>query len=114
MRIHLALAAALVVLAVGASSSSAGPFAEFSVQFSADYSTATITSTKGVSHYDIVLCDGTTTRYELSGQDKVVTAGPFDAQIVSLTAKAGRSSETFFSGFQGECKKPDPPKEPEK
>ena len=114
-RLLMAAVAALAVVAVVAPSSNAAPAtANISVAFSADFSSASITSTKGVSHYDVVLCDGTAFRTEISQDTKSVTAGPFDAQIVSLTVKSATTANTFYSGFTGECKKtPPPPKDPD-
>jgi Tfp pilus assembly protein PilV len=111
-RAVLATLAAMLVLAMAATPSLAGPFATIGVTFSDDYHSATMTSSKGVSHYDIVLCDGTSFRTELSGNEDEVTAGPYDAQIVSVTVKSGRTELSFLSGFSGECKKTPPPPDP--
>ena len=102
----------LAVLAVAAPNAAASPAtADISVAFSADLDSASIDSTKGISHYDIVLCDGTAYRRELSFDTKSLTIGPFDAQIVSLSVKSATSKTTFYSGFTGDCKKaPEPPK----
>jgi hypothetical protein len=113
-RLLMAAVAALAVMAVAAPSSNAASTANISVSFSADFHSASISSTKGVSHYDVVLCDGTSFRREISQDTKSVTAGPFDAQIVSLSVKSATTKETFYSGFTGECKKtPPPPKDPD-
>jgi hypothetical protein len=113
-RLLMAAVAALAVVAVAAPSSNAAATANISVSFSADFYSASISSTKGVSHYDVVLCDGTSFRREISQDTKSVTAGPFDAQIVSLSVKSATTKETFYSGFTGECKKtPPPPKDPD-
>jgi hypothetical protein len=102
--------AALALLAVAAPASMAAPAtATISVAFSADYYSASINSTKGVSHYDVTLCDGTAFRVEISQDTKTVTAGPYDAQIVSVTAKSATTTQTFYSGFSGDCKKVPPP-----
>jgi hypothetical protein len=114
-RLLVAAIAALAAVAVVAPSSSAAPStADISVSFSSDFYSADISSTKGVSHYDVVLCDGTSFRTEISRDTKHVTAGPFDAQIVSLSVKSATTKTTFYSGFTGECKKtPPPPKDPD-
>ena len=83
--------------------------ATIDVVFSADYLSATITSSKGVSHYDIVLCDGSSFRVELSQGGKLETVGPFDAEILSLSVKSATTKLTFASGFSGECGKKPPP-----
>jgi hypothetical protein len=116
MRRMLALPiAALAVLAVAVPASMAAPStASISVAFSADYYSATITSTKGVSHYDVTLCDGSTIHKEITQDTKSATAGPFDAQIVSLSVKSATTTETFYSGFSGDCKKVPPPPPPPK
>jgi hypothetical protein len=106
------LVAMLAVFAVAAPNASATPAtADISVAFSADFYSASISSTKGISHYDIVLCDGTAYRREISYDTKSLDIGPFDAQIVSLSVKSATTKTTFYSGFTGECKKvPPPPK----
>ena len=120
-RIYLILAAALAVLAVAAPATMAGS-STISVVFSPDYYSATITSEKGVSNYEYVLCDGTTKKVELgsgggllgfllggsSADQKSVKIGPFSSQIVSVRVKAGRDDLTFHSHYTGEC---GPPKE---
>jgi hypothetical protein len=113
LRLMLApLVAVLAVFAFAAPQASASATADISVAFSADFYSASISSTKGISHYDIVLCDGTVSRRELSFDTKHLTIGPFDAQIVSLTVKSATTKTTFYSGFAGDCKKkvPEPPK----
>ena len=114
-RLFVAFIAALAIVAVAAPSSNAAPAtADISVSFSSDFYSANITSTKGVSHYDIVLCDGTSFRREISQETKELTVGPFDAQIVSIAVKSATTKTTFYSGFTGECKKtPEPPKDPD-
>jgi hypothetical protein len=111
-RLIAPIVAALAVLAVAAPAGMAAPAtADISVAFSADYYSASITSTKGISHYDVTLCDGSSFRTEITQDTKTLTAGPFDAQIVSLTVKSATTSQTFYSGFVGDCKKvPPPPK----
>ena len=100
------LIAAFAVFAVAAPSGSAAPAtADISVAFSSDFLSASISSSKGVSHYDVVLCDGSAWRQELSGDSKDVTVGPFDAEIVSIAVKSATTKTTFYSGFSGECKK---------
>ena len=104
-----ALVALLATLAVAVPSTQAAPStADISVTFSADFLSAQISSTKGVSHYDVVLCDKTLGRTEVSTDTKSVTAGPYDAQIISISVKSATTKTTFFSGYAGECKKPDP------
>ena len=112
-RVILAVvASALAVAAVAPVGLGAPATAVINVAFSSDYHSATITSTKGVSHYDVVLCDGTAYRVEIDG-GKVETVGPFEAELVSLAVKSATTKLTFLSGFSGECKKtPDP--DPEK
>jgi hypothetical protein len=74
-RVLAPVAAALTVLALAAPASMAAPStAEISV------ASASISSTKGVSHYDVTLCDGSAFRVEISRDTKTATAGPFDAQ----------------------------------
>jgi hypothetical protein len=109
-RTIVAIIAALATLALVAPAAQARATADIDVAFSSDFLSATITSTKGVSHYDVVLCDKSLGRVELSGQDKTVTAGPYDAQILSISVKSATTKTTFYSGFSGECKKPEPPK----
>jgi hypothetical protein len=109
LALHVAVLALLAVAApVGVASPAT---AAISVEFSADFYTASISSTKGVSHYDVTLCDGTTFRTEISQDAKSVTAGPFDAQIISLAVKSATTKQTFYSGFTGDCKKVPPPPE---
>lgn len=109
------LVAALAALAVAAPASVAAPStATISVAFSSDFYSASVSSTKGVSHYDVTLCDGTSFRKEITQDTKSVTAGPFDSQIVSLTVKSATTTQTFLSGFTGECKKLPPPPPPKK
>jgi hypothetical protein len=64
--------------------------------------------------HHVVLCDGSTDRVEISQDTKSVTAGPFDSQIVSLTVKSATTTQTFLSGFSGDCKKVPPPPPPKK
>jgi hypothetical protein len=100
------LIAAFAMLVVAVPSGSAAPAtAEISVAFSSDFLSASISSSKGVSHYDVVLCDGSAWRHEMSGDDRDVTVGPFDAEIVSVAVKSATTKTTFYSGFTGECKK---------
>ena len=114
-RVLAPVAAALTVLALAAPASMAAPStAEISVAFSADFYSASISSTKGVSHYDVTLCDGSAFRVEISRDTKTATAGPFDAQIVSLSVKSATTTQTFISGFSGDCKKVPPPPPPPK
>jgi len=114
-RILAPLVAALAVLAVSAPAGVAAPStATISVAFSADFYSASINSTKGVSHYDVTLCDGSAFRVEINQDTKSATAGPFDAQIVSLSVKSATTTETFYSGFGGDCKKVPPPPPPPK
>jgi hypothetical protein len=114
-RIMAPLVAALAILAVAAPAGLAAPStATISVAFSADFYSASITSTKGVSHYDVTLCDGSTIHKEISQDTKSATAGPFDAQIVSLSVKSATTTQTFYSGFGGDCKKVPPPPPPPK
>ena len=103
-----ALVAALAMLVIAVPSGQAQPYADIGVSFSDDFLSATITSSKGISHYDVVLCDKTLGREEIGVETHSLDVGPFDAQIVSITVKSGRSVETVFSGYAGECKKPDP------
>jgi hypothetical protein len=106
----MAFVTALAMAAVAVPAAEAEPStATISVAFSADFYSASITSTKGVSHYDVVLCDGTAFRKEISQDTKSATAGPFDAQIVSLSVKSATTKVTFYSGFTGDCKKVPPP-----
>jgi hypothetical protein len=114
-RILAPLIAALTVLAVSAPAGMAAPStATISAAFSADFYSASITSTKGVSHYDVTLCDGSTIHKEITHDTKSATAGPFDAQIVSLSVKSATTAQTFYSGFSGDCKKVPPPPPPPK
>lgn len=108
------LATALAVAAVAPVGLGAPATAVIDVAFSADYFSATLTSSKGVSHYEVVLCDKTEAfKVELSGADKVVNIGPYESQIVSVTVKSATTRYTEYSGFAGECgKKPDPDPDP--
>ena len=109
------LVAALAAFAVAVPASIAAPStATISVAFSADFYSASVSSTKGVSHYDVTLCDGSTFRKEITQDTKSVTAGPFDTQIVSLTVKSATTTQTFLSGYSGDCKKIPPPPPPKK
>ena len=112
-RVILAVLASAMAIAVIAPVGLGAPAtAVIDVAFSGDYLSATITSTKGVSHYDVVLCDGTAYRVELDG-GKVETVGPFEAELVSLAVKSATTKQTFLSGFAGDCKKkPDPDPDP--
>lgn len=107
------LATALAVAAVAPVGLGAPATAVVGATFSADSFSATLTSSKGVSHYDVVLCDGSAFRVELSGKDSVVNIGPYASQIVSVSIKSATTKETSYSGFAGECgKKPDPDPDP--
>jgi hypothetical protein len=108
------LATALAVAAVAPVGLGAPATADISVAFSADSFSATLTSSKGVSHYEVVLCDKTTAfKVELSGKDNVVTIGPYESQIVSVAVKSATTKTVFFSNYAGECgKKPDPDPDP--
>lgn len=107
------LIAALATLAVAVPSGQAAPAtATINVTFSSDFLSADISSTKGISHYDVVLCDKTLGRTEVDYDTKSLTAGPYDAQILSISVKSATSTTTFYSGFGGECKKPDPDPDP--
>lgn len=100
-RIFAGLAVAVAALAVAAPSgmsASSKSEATFTVAFSADNLSATITASKGVSHFVYELCDGTIVKVELSGADKVVNVGPFSSPIVSITVKAGTSVQSYASG----------------
>jgi hypothetical protein len=109
------LVAALAVLALAAPAGMAAPStATITAAFSADFYSASIDSTKGVSHYDVTLCDGSAFRVEITQDTKSATAGPFDAQIVSLSVKSATTAQTFYSGFSGDCKKVPPPPPPPK
>lgn len=108
------LASALAISVVAPVGLGAPATADIDVAFSSDYLSATITSSKGVSHYDVVLCDGTSFRVELSNGGKVETVGPYDAELVSLTVKSATTKLTFLSGFSGECKKTPPDPDPKK
>ena len=104
-----ALATAMAVAVVAPVGLGAPATATIDVAFSGDYLSATITASKGVSHYDVVLCDGTSFRVELSQGGKIETVGPYAAEIVSLAVKSATTKITFLSGFSGDCKKqPDP------
>jgi hypothetical protein len=110
-----AIVAALATLALAAPAGQAAPStATIDVAFSSDFLSATITSTKGVSHYDAVLCDKSLGRVEVTQDTKTVTAGPYDAQILSITVKSATTTQTFLSGYTGECKKTPPPPPPPK
>jgi hypothetical protein len=109
-RMVVAILAALATFALAAPAGQAAPAtANINVAFSSDFLSATITSTKGVSHYDVVLCDKALGRTEVSQDTKTVTAGPYDAQILSITVKSATTTHTFLSGYAGECKKTPPP-----
>ena len=110
-RMVVAIFAALAMLALVAPAGQAGPAtASIDVAFSSDFLSATITSTKGVSHYDVVLCDKSVDRTEISQDTKAVTAGPYDTQILSITVKSATTTQTFLSGYSGDCNKTPPPK----
>ena len=102
--------AAFAVFAVSAPVGSAAPAtATIDVVYNADGS-ATITSSKGVSHYVVTLCDGTTFKVELSGDRRVVTIGPFNSPIASITVK---SATSFYSEANANgCVPPPPPCDP--
>jgi hypothetical protein len=111
-RMVVAILAALAMLALAVPAGQAAPAtAVIDVDFSSDFLSATITSTKGVSHYDVVLCDKSLGRTEVSQDTKTVTAGPYDAQILSITVKSATTTHTFLSGYTGDCKKTPPPPE---
>lgn len=93
-RILAGFAVAVAVLAVAAPVGMSAPAtATIDIAYNADGS-ATITSSKGVSHYVVTLCDGSSFKVELSGRDKVVTVGPFSSPIASITAKSATSTTT--------------------
>jgi hypothetical protein len=111
--VFLAFVAALTVAVMAAPTAQSSPAtATISVSFSADYLSASIESTKGISHYDIVLCDGTAYRRDIPFDTKSYTVGPLDAEILSISVKSATTKHTFLSGFAGECKKT-PPKDPD-
>jgi len=108
-RIFAGLVIAVATLAVAVPGAISAPAtAVIDVVFNTDGS-ATITSSKGVSHYVVTLCDGTETKVELSGRDKVVTVGPFSSPIVSITAKSATSVHTEASGVDCGGTPPPPP-----
>jgi hypothetical protein len=104
-RLFVGLAAAIALLAVTAPVGMSAPAtAVIDVVFNADGS-ATITSSKGVSHYDVVLCDGTTFTTQVSGDHRVVTVGPFSSAIASITVK---SATSFYTEANSSCEPPPP------
>jgi hypothetical protein len=111
-RLLAALAVAVAVLAVSAPVGSAAPAtATIDVVYNADGS-ATITSSKGVSHYVVSLCGGTTFKVELSGANQVVTVGPFSSPITSITVKSATSFYTEGNPYGCEPPPCDPKLDP--
>jgi hypothetical protein len=109
-RILAGIAAMAAVLAMAAPATQAAPAtATIDVVYNADGS-ATITSSKGVSHYVVTLCDGTSIKVELSGADRTVTVGPFSSPIASITAKSATS--VYTEANPAGCEKPPPPCDP--
>lgn len=112
-RILAGLAVAVAALAFAAPSGLSAPrTATIDVVFNADGS-ATITSTQGVSHYVVTLCDGTTFKVELSGDDNTVTVGPFSSPIASITVKSATTTSEFVNPAGCAVTPPPPPPPPE-
>lgn len=92
-------------------SQSASATAAVAVVFNAD-GTATLTSSKGISHYVVTLCDGTTFKVELSGEDRTKTIGPFSSPIAGVGVKSATTFETTTNPAGCEVKPPPPPPPP--
>lgn len=75
--------------------------------FTSDALSATIVSSKGISHYDVVLCSGAIARVEVSGEVTTLRIGGFGSPIVSVTVKSGTTTSTFTSGV--DCTVAPPP-----
>lgn len=98
-RILAVLAVAAAVLAVSVPVGTAAPAtATINVVFNADGS-ATITSSKGISHYVVTLCDGTTFKVNLPATTDVtvLTVGPYSSPIASITVKSATTLLTFVN-----------------
>jgi len=99
---RLAVGLTVFVLGIGtafgaASVATGGPgssSATIQITFSSDGLSATITSTKGVSNFVVTLCNGSSFKVEVRGEQTTVVLGPFGDQIQSVTAKSGSTTVT--------------------
>jgi hypothetical protein len=102
----LILALSVAIPAQALAANNGGGAANITVTFSNDKKTAYFSSDRGLSNYTVTLCTGTLAKVELNGDNKTYTMGPYNSQIVSVTAKAGTTTKTVQSG--ADCKTPPP------
>jgi hypothetical protein len=119
MRQKLSLVAAIAALYVGvhahagtASTGTGNSSASITITFSADGRSATIASSKGISHYIYAFCPGTSQKVELSREIRTLTIGPFAEPLASVTVKAGTTVETRTRGCTPPPSPPPPPPPP--
>ena len=112
----LTLLAAFASVSVVAAPAAANPGAKISVDFNSSATTATLTSSKGISKYSVRLCSGPGPQNVgtdddddddddgVGGDDDGGTQaiGPFGSPIVSVTVTSGGSVQTFASGVSCE------------
>ena len=108
----LTLLAAFVSVSVLAAPAAADPGAKVSVGFNSSATTATLTSSKGISNYSVRLCSGPGPQNEGTDDDddggdgdddgQTLAIGPFGSPIVSVTVTSGASVQTFASGVSCE------------
>src|SRR5687767_1968151 len=103
-KLFLVAAIAALVIAVPAQAGTAS----ITITFSTDVKSATIVSSKGISHYLFAFCDGTSQKVELSGEIRTLTIGPFASPLASVTVKSGTTVDTRTRV----CAPPPPPPPP--
>lgn len=117
MRFLLAIGSVLVLFAAVVPAGVAAPSpkseATIGVTFSADSMSATITSSKGISNYTVVLCSGPLDKVDVSGEITTLELGGFGSPIVSVTVKSGTTTMTFESGVDCTATPPDHTAPPE-
>ena len=99
-------------VSVLAAPAAADPGAKVSVGFNSSATTATLTSSKGISNYSVRLCSGPGPQNEGTDDDDdggaddddggTQTIGPFGSPILSVTVTSGGSVQTFASGVSCE------------
>jgi hypothetical protein len=105
----LSLLAAIASVSVAAAPAAADPGATTSVSFNSSATTATLTSSKGITKYSVRLCSGPGPQNLPEDADddadddaRTLAIGPFGSPIVSVTVTSGRSVQTFASGVSCE------------
>jgi len=96
MKKLLLVLVSLFMLVVAAPAVAAPTPIVIDVTFNADGS-ATITSSQGISNFTVTLCSGPLDKVELpvGSDERTITVGPFDEDIVSIRVKSGTQTSTF-------------------